>query len=122
AEGVRLDPRDRLPERERALCRRGAELARAEADAASEQGRNGGLEWREGGEGECDAVIFTGSAGAHWRPRGNPPRAFSYPVSLFVQPIHPAHFLDCLGWRDIQIDDGCLLSAAHQHAFQRLAG
>ena len=34
AQAVRLDPRDRLPVRERALCRRTAELAAAEADPA----------------------------------------------------------------------------------------
>src|SRR5262245_36978571 len=34
-----MDPRDRVPLRKRAVCRRAVELAHAEADAASDQGR-----------------------------------------------------------------------------------
>ena len=43
AEAVRLDSRDRLPVGERALCRRAAELARAEADPAPVARRLRGL-------------------------------------------------------------------------------
>ncbi len=37
AQAIRLDPRDRVPVRERALCRRAAELASAEARPASKE-------------------------------------------------------------------------------------
>ena len=44
AQAVRLDPRDRVPVGERALRRRAAELARAEADAAPEAKKSFGKE------------------------------------------------------------------------------
>ena len=44
AQAVRLDPRDRLPVRERALRRRAPELARAEADPAPRTSRKAAVE------------------------------------------------------------------------------